>query len=106
MQSNVVNVYSTEGLSRKIDKMRLSKIDAHKLKTAINHLETMSLKSLITRGKIHRLRGANELYVYRVTRNIRLIVSEVGSGEQKKNIIHDIVNLAYKEPFMNGVVQK
>ena len=85
-------VYSSKGLSEKINSMELSKKEAAQIKSSIEALQNKSLYAISNRGKIHKHQTSQDLYSYRVNPHTRLVFSTI-KGKKSGILLHDIVKI-------------
>lgn len=93
MNRRKIEVYSAEGLSKKIGKLKLSKRDATKLRLSIECLSEVPIKNMVSMGKMRKIVGSDNVYVYKVDQKTRMMVSEIADTEQPGVFIHDVVTL-------------
>lgn len=101
-----IGIYSAEGLSKKIEKMRLSKREALQVKASISELETVPVATLLKRGKVHKAIGPDNIYVCRVNKRTRLMFSPLKGIEQVGAILYDVVDVEDKKTPKLGMVRK
>lgn len=93
MDNEKIKVYSAEGLSKKIGKLKLSKRDATKLRISIECLSEVPIRNMVSMGKMRKIVGSDNVYVYKVDQKTRMMVSEIADNEQPGVFIHDVVTL-------------
>ncbi len=93
MNKRKIEVYSAEGLSKKIGKLKLSKREAAKLRLSIECLSEVPIKNMVSMGKIRKIVGSDNVYVYKVDQKTRMMISEIADNEQPGVVIHDVVTL-------------
>lgn len=92
-----VGIYSADGLSNKIEKMRLSKREALQVKAYISELEAVPVATLMKKGKVHKVVGSDDIYVCRVNKRTRLIFSPLKGIDQVGAILYDVVDVEDKK---------
>jgi len=93
MNRRKIEVHSAEGLSKRIEKLRLSKRDAAKLRHSIECLSEVPIRNMVSMGKMRKIVGSDNVYVYKVDQRTRMMVSEIADNEQPGVFIHDVVTL-------------
>lgn len=93
MAEKRVGIYSADGLSKKIAGMGLSKREALQVRDSINQLEIMPVAALVKSGKAHKIVGNENIYVYRVNKRTRLMVSPLSDVEQVGAILYDVIDV-------------
>lgn len=88
-----VGIYSADGLSKKIEDLGLSKHEALQVKVSINELETMPVARLMKRGKVHKVMGTDDIYVYKASKRTRLMFSPLKGIRQVGAILYDVVDV-------------
>lgn len=93
MTDSKIAVYSADGLSQKLDKLGLSKREAAQIKLLIKKLEKVPIHILMKNRKVHKIAGAKDLYVYKISQHTRLVLSPLTNIYEQGVIIYDILNI-------------
>lgn len=91
MNNRFDGIQSATGLSQRIDSLNLSPQEALQIQQSIISLQNKKVSGLIRRGKVHKLSGKNNIYIYKVNKAIRIMFSVCQEKEQNGIIIYDII---------------
>lgn len=95
-------IYSADGLVKKIEKMKLSKREAIQLKKIIFELETVPIVMLTKRGKVNKGIDTENIYICKVNKRLRLMISPIEKNGKSGVIIYDIVDVNDKKYCKKG----
>lgn len=93
------NVYSLSGLSHKIKHLNLSSREASRLQESIMELDNIPIPQLQERGKIHKVANSDDIYVYKLSRGLRMMLGQQKDGDQEKTVIYDVIRVPQHSVF-------
>lgn len=85
-----MHVFFKKGISKSAKKSNISPIQAQRVSKALNAIQSVPSKQLLTLPQVHKIKAPNrnDMYVYRVDMRQRIVFSV----ENEQIIIHTIVD--------------
>ena len=93
------NVYSLSGLSNRIKRLNLTSREASRLQEVIMELGSIPIAQLQGRGKIHKTANSDNIYVYKVSRGLRMMLGQQKDGDQEKTVVYDVIRVPQHSLF-------